>query len=244
LTTILKPVFQYLRRAIVLWVGTIFIVGGGAVALTSIGEWRDAQRFERNALVTRATVISTTLERASRESNTSTQYLATYRFIASDGTTVEQTEELPFDDWEPLGEGSQLDVRYLPADPSTARSRARNPWWEMPAIVGFTGLFVVLGAFLARPGARRVLTILRVQLRGVDATATVLEVAPTGDMINRVPQWHVRYEFRDREGRAQTGVSDFLAPHEAAQWRPADRVAIRFDPARPQDSLWLGKLSA
>ena len=243
MTATAQPVLKYLRRAIVLWVGTLFFVAGSAVVLTTIGEWRAARSFERAALVTRGAVVATTRENASRESNSSTRYVVTYRFTASDGTTVEQTEQLPFDDWEPLAEGSTLTVRYLPSDPGTARSRPPSPWWEMPLVVGFTGLFAVLGILLARPGVRRVLTILRVAKRGVDVTATVLDVAPTGDMINRVPQWRVRYEFRDRQGRAQTGASDLLAPQEAAEWRPAEKIVIRFDPERPQDSLWLGKRS-
>jgi hypothetical protein len=114
----------------------------------------------------------------------------------------------------------------------------------MPLLITFLVPFGILGAFLARPGVRRALAILRVQNRGADAAATVLEVVPTGVMINRVPQWQLRYEFRDRQGRVHTGTSDSLTPHEAADWRPSDRGVIRFDPARPQDSLWLGKRSA
>jgi hypothetical protein len=85
---------------------------------------------------------------------------------------------------------------------------------------------------------------LRVQRGGVAATAAVLEVAPTAVMINRVQQWQVSYEFQDRQGRVHTGASDLLTPHEAAEWRPADRAEIRFDPQRPQDSVWLGTRSA
>lgn len=241
MTTSAHPVFQYLKRAIVLWVGTIFFFAGTAVAVTSIGEWRRAQRFEHDAVVTQATVVKTTLVAASREQSSSTRYLVTYRFATSDGTAVEQTEELPFDDWEQLEDGGPLDVRYLASQPSTARSQPPSPWWETPLIVSFAGLFVLIGLALARPGVRRVRAIWRVHRRGVAAAATVLEVAPTGAMINRVPQWQVHYEFRDVLGRLHNGVSDLLAPHEAREWRPADRAEIRFDPQWPDDQLWLGK---
>lgn len=241
MATSANPALGYLKRAIVLWVGAIFFVAGSAGVGTTIGEWRVAQRFTRDSLAAQATVVARTLQSASRERNSSTRYLVAYRFIARDGAAVEQTEELPFDAWETLKEGSTLEVRYLPSNPYTARSRAPEPPWVPPLLIGVTAAFALLGLLLARPGVRRLRTILRVQRNGVDAQATVVDVAPTGTMINRVQQWRVRYEFRDRQGHVQTGESDLLPPQEAAEWRQGEQVAIRFDPAAPRDSYWLGK---
>jgi hypothetical protein len=235
-----NPVPRYLRRAIVLWVGAIFVVAGSIACVASIGEWRAALAFERDALEAQGTVVARSIQAASRESNSSTRYLMTFRFTANTGATEDVTEDLPFDDWEALAEGSTLSVRYLPGDPSTARTREPNPWVP-PLTVGFTGVFVVLGALLARSGVRRALAILRVQRDGVDAPGTVIEVAPTNMRINRVQQWQARYEFRDREGRRQTGVSELLAPHEAAEWGPNELVVVRYDPRSPQDSYLVGK---
>jgi hypothetical protein len=82
---------------------------------------------------------------------------------------------------------------------------------------------------------------MRVLRHGVAAEATVVEIAPAGTTINRVPQWHLRYEFRDALGRAQRGLSNYLRPDEAAQWQVGDRGAIRYDRDRPVDNLWLGR---
>jgi len=236
-----NPVLQYLRRAIVLWVGTIFVVAGTMACVASIAEWRAALAFERDALAAQATVVAKRIEAASRESNSSTRYFVALRFTASDGASHDVTEELPFDDWEPLAESSRLGVRYLPDDPSTARSRDASPWWVPPLTVAFTAAFVVLGAFLARSGVRRALAILRVQRNGVEAPGTVRDVALTNTRINRVQQWQAHYEFRDREGRRQTGVSELLAPHEAADWAPGEFVVVRYDPRLPHDNYLVGK---
>jgi len=239
-----NPVLRYLRRAVVLWVGAIFIVAGSIACVASIGEWRAALAFERDALLAQGTVVAKNIEAASRESNSSTRYFMTFRFTANDGAAHDVAEELPFDAWEPLDEGSKLDVRYLPGNPSTARTRDPSPWWVPPVTIAFTAAFVVLGALLARSQVRRALAILRVQRDGVEAPGTVIEVAPTNIRINRIQQWQARYEFRDREGRRQTGVSELLAPHEAVDWGPNELVVVRYDPRSPQDSYLVRKREA
>ncbi|HEX7237643.1 MAG TPA: DUF3592 domain-containing protein, partial [Gammaproteobacteria bacterium] len=176
------------------------------------------------------------------DGKSSTRYLVTYRFKPHDGAALEQTEEIPLETWEALMEGDAVTVRYLPADPRTARTIAAAPAWQGPLVAALTGAFVPLGLFIALPGWRRVLALVRVQRSGAAAQATVIEVAPAGVTINRVPQWRLKYEFRDERGERREALSDYLAPWEAAQWQAGDRGEVRYDRDRAADSVWLGKV--
>ena len=104
-----------------------------------------------------------------------------------------------------------------------------------------TAAFAVLGALIAKSGWRRLLVHVRVQRNGVAAQATVIDVSPTGVTVNRVPQWRLRYEFRDGRGERHEGASDDLKPYEAAEWQTGDRGTVRYDRDRAADSVWLGR---
>jgi hypothetical protein len=234
-------VLAFLRRSIVTWVGAVFVVAGCVGVYEGLHEWQRSRRFEREAVPAEATVVAKSLAAANRDEGTSTKYSIVYRFTANNGDSIEQREDLPVEDWERLDEGSLLEVRYLPSTPSTARSRPENPWWVPPLITGVTTLFVLIGLAIARRGVRRAFVIARVQRAGVTAQATVQKVWATGTTINRVRQWQLSYEFRDHAGVTQRGESDLLAPHEAADWQPGAHGVVRYDRARPTDSVWLGK---
>jgi hypothetical protein len=223
-----------------MWVGTIFVVAGTLASIGSVGEWRAARRFEREALTAQAAVVETSLEGANRDGNQSTRYLLTYRFAPANGAELEQTEEIPLEVWETLDAGDAVTVRYLPEDPATARMRSATPAWVPPLVATVTAAFAVLGVLIARPGWRRLLVLLRVQRNGVTAQASVTEVAPSGVVVNRVPQWRLKYEFRDRHGERHEGVSDYLRPHEAAQWQAGDRGTVLYHRDSAADNVWLG----
>ena len=235
------PVTRYLRTAVPMWVGTIFVVAGTLASIGSVGEWRAARRFEQDALTAQAAVVETSLQGASRDGNQSTRYLLTYRFTLSNGAEREQTEEIPLDVWEALAAGDAVTVRYLPDDPATARTRSTTPAWVPPLVAVLTAAFALLGVLIARPGWRRLLVLVRVQRNGVTAQAAVTEVAPAGIVVNRVPQWRLKYEFRDQRGERHEGLSDYLRPHEAAEWQAGDRGTILYDRDSAADNVWLGK---
>lgn len=235
-----QPVMRYLRTALPMWVGTIFVVAGCMASIVSVGEWRAARRFDRDAVTAQAAVVNTSLEGASRDGNQSTRYLVTYRFTPPNGAEVEQTEEIPLELWETLTAGDAVTVRHLAGDPGTARMRSPTPAWVPPLVAALTAAFAVLGLALARSGWRRLLVHVRVQRNGVAAQATVIDVAPTGVTVNRVPQWRLKYEFRDERGGRHEGASDYLKPHEAAEWQTGDRGTVRYDRNRAADNVWLG----
>jgi hypothetical protein len=78
---------------------------------------------------------------------------------------------------------------------------------------------------------------------GLVTEGTVVRTEPTATSINRVTQWQIRYSYRDHIGRTQEGVSHLLSPEDASLWKEGERGGVRFDPERPDISLWIGKSS-
>lgn len=234
-------ILKLLSRFVLLWVGGIFFAVGVMLAYFGLDEWQKQQRFKAESVPAQGTVVSKSLERATREGNPRTKYLVSYRFSSADGQTVEQTGEVSVDEWERLDEGSPFTVTYLPSDPHTTRTDAGSEWWEPLALGAFGSLFAFIGIFIGQSDLRRVLLILRLSRSGLTAEGTVTKVWATGTSINRVHQWQLSYEFRDHVGRMQQGESDLLSPDEAAAWEPGNKGVVRFDRERPQDSVWIGR---
>lgn len=108
-------------------------------------------------------------------------------------------------------------------------------------------LFPIIGVVVATVGGvlfRRGLVDVRRELRlqrvGIPAEATVTAVTETNFRYNRERQWVVHYRYMDSDGRTQEGKSGYLSPDEAADWEEGQTVAVRFDPARPSESIWIG----
>lgn len=70
----------------------------------------------------------------------------------------------------------------------------------------------------------------------------MIGVDPTAMRYNKRVQWKVVYEYGDRTGAIHRGSSGYLDPDEAAEWQVGDRGRIRVDPARPERSIWIGRL--
>jgi Protein of unknown function (DUF3592) len=235
--------FKTLRRSFLLWFGAIFIGVGVMASYFAVELWRTHQYFEQEALSVQATILSKSLEKASRNGNLRTQYRVTFRFATSDGQTIEKTSEVPVDEWERLDEGNPFPVRYLPSDPNTTQMDRSGAWWEPLMLGGFSVLFTLIGIVVAQSELRHVLLVWRLSRSGLAAEGTVRKVWATGTSINRVCQWRLSYEFRDHMGRTQQGESHLLSPDEAAAWNPGNKGSIRFDRTRPQDSVWIGESS-
>lgn len=77
--------------------------------------------------------------------------------------------------------------------------------------------------------------------QGFSVEAQVIEVTPTGYMLNRVRQWVVLYRYRDHAGIEHDGRSPTMPKEEAERWHPGDRVPVRFDHLRPGRSAWTGE---
>ena len=109
------------------------------------------------------------------------------------------------------------------------------------AVFPIVGVVIAaVGGVLLRRGLVEVSRELRLQQTGIPAEATVTAVTETNFRYNRERQWVVHYRYVDRDGRTHEGKSGYLSPDEAAEWEEGQTVAIRFDPVRPSESIWIG----
>lgn len=100
------------------------------------------------------------------------------------------------------------------------------------AMSGFGG-FVLRRTFVAAASERRLMR------GGMQLTATVTDVRRSLVAVNRQPRWYLCYRY-DYADRSLAGESDPMTGEAVADFRPGDRVAIKVDPRRPEDSLFLG----
>src|SRR6188768_4275352 len=123
------------------------------------------------------------------------------------------------------------------------RGARRHPnLWAIlgaPLIIG--AVFTVIGSGFAGYGVWELQTEERLRATGTVARATVTEVERTSTRINGRSQWRARYEYQDQAGRTHQGSSRLLSPGQAQTWRPGDQALIRYDPADPATSIWLGR---
>ena len=228
------------KRSFWLFFGGIWLFVGLVMLVASAGMALQERSWSSDAV--RATGMVLTKDIIPADSDSSTQYRVRFRFATQDGTTVEGDEQVEVATWEGLTERGALEVYYLPSSPSSARL---EPGGDP---IGFLILFLVgvvfsgIGGFLF---VRALLGLLRARhlLRsGVDTEATVTGVEQTEVSFNRRPQFRVRYRYRDRQGGEHEGDSGYLEWEEASRWKEGDRVAIRHDPGRPAESVWVGQI--
>lgn len=100
------------------------------------------------------------------------------------------------------------------------------------ACAGFGG-FIIRRAVIDRARERRLMAA------GVPVSATVTDVRRSLVEINRRSRWYVCYRY-DYGGRTHNGESHSLTGEWVYDFRPGDKVAIKIDPAKPEDSLFMG----
>jgi hypothetical protein len=106
-------------------------------------------------------------------------------------------------------------------------------------LVALPALFAVFGAAVTYAQVRAYLTRRRLVSSGHRVMAEVVAIAETNVEINDVQQWAVHYRYR--VGALEYGGESPMMSHGAAlHWPVGDRVAIAYDPERPETSIWLG----
>ncbi len=108
-----------------------------------------------------------------------------------------------------------------------------------PSAVGIS--FAVLGGAFMAVGLRRRRMEQRLRVSGTTTQATVASIEQTGVRVNRRRLWRVRYTYDDLSGVAQRGDSGYLSNEEAHSYAIGDQVFVRYDPADPTVSAWLGR---
>jgi len=116
-----------------------------------------------------------------------------------------------------------------------------NLWVFMaaPLICGL--VFTLVGGGFMGYGIRQYQVEQRLLASGVTEWATVVDVERTGTRVNGQYLWLVRYEYRDPSGNIHEGTSGYLERREAQSYRIGETVYVRFDPAEPSTSIWLGR---
>jgi hypothetical protein len=125
---------------------------------------------------------------------------------------------------------------------AVARSARYWPmrWAFLGAPIGIGLIFSLLGAGTAGFGLWQADTERRILATGTTVRASVTEVGQTYTRVNGRYLWRVHYQYADGSGMSHRGASGLLDSREAQTWRPGDQVFVRYDPAQPSMSVWIG----
>lgn len=227
-----------------LWFGAIwFLVGAPLLAVGAYAggkallEW---QRLDRDGRVVQGIVVRKSLE--SRNESLFPRYRVTFRFTATDGDVVEGSARVKREVGDRLEENGPIQVSYLPESPRFHRVEGQSLDLESSVILGLMGaIFGPVGGFLFLRGWRQRQLRRRLEREGLVAEGTVVAVVERNIRINRVPLWTIRYQYSDFTGQSHEGQSRLLWPEEAQDWKVGDTGTVRYDSARPQQSLWVGR---
>jgi hypothetical protein len=233
--------FKLASRSLWLWAGALLLLVGIVFTTTGIQEVRQEQDYQAQGLTVQATVSDKSIERAKRGENSRTRYVITYRFTTAQGEEADGSAEVSVEEWERLEAGHSFPVTYLADVPQSSRASGKDDWITALVMTGLGGILALLGGGLTFGSLRTILRTLRLSREGLAAEGTILHVGPTNTTINRVPQWRIRYRYRDHFGRTQEGQSHLLSPEEASGWREGDTGTVRFDRQRPEVSMLGGK---
>jgi len=163
-----------------------------------------------------------------------------YRFEAGDGRILEDTSEVPEAMSAVLVEREPVPIQYVPGRPRLHRIAGTNRRGEL-ALFGGIGLLIAgAGALIVRADWRRRRRAVRLRDAGIRALATVVQVDALRIRVNQEHLRRIRYQYQDLEHRTHRGVA-YVTAEEAERWKPGDKAAILFDPARPRSVVWVGE---
>lgn len=132
--------------------------------------------------------------------------------------------------------GAVLSVVFLRRPP-----RERVTWLFACLPLGMGMLFTTIGGIWGGGALDALQLEERLRASGVTIQATVVDVERTGSRLNGRHLWRIRYEYQDSTGRFHEGVSGYLERIDAQRYTIGERVYVRYDPAQPSASIWLGR---
>jgi len=199
-----------------------------------------AEGWTVDGMVLTKAITYSSSDSSSRNGSRNPTYHVTFRFLTR-GELVTGEAEVTRDTWDALVEREPIQVTYVLDAPQHHRVEGQPSGWLVP--VSFTvlgGFFTSLGGFILLRARNRVRTREQVQREGVTTEATVLELRWANIRINLVQQCLLRYRYQDDRGTSHTGT-EHLSPDEANAWKVGDTGTVRYDPRRPNRSVWIGK---
>lgn len=224
-------------RTFFLLFGAIFLLAGSTLLYEGINTAIHERAYDKEGEVVEAVVLRKSIQRASREGNPSTRYEVMYRFGTAEGP-AEGVAVVPVEEWEALEPGSPFRITYLPGTPGASRAAGSGGMTESLVMMAVGSLVALFGGVVSGWSALGMWREQRLLRRGLTAQGTVLAIEPSAVAVNRVRQWQVRYRYQDHLGRAHEGSSGALPPDEAHAVAVGDALTVRFDRARPEESVW------
>ncbi len=231
-------VFRLARRSFWLLFGGIWLFVGLVLLAFSLVFAVNELEYASSGVTTTGIVLAKDIVPAS--SSSSTEYRVTYRFTTGQGEVVEGSDAVEIATWEDLQERGPIVVRYLASSPSSNRLTIGTNTALPVALLLVALILAGTGAVLFGRALRGILEARRLLRLGRATGATVVRVDETSMTVNGRQQFKVRYAYRDQQDRTHEGDSGYLDWDEATRWKPGDPVAIRYDPSRPDESLWIG----
>lgn len=226
------------KRSFWLLFGGIWLVAGAIMLVVGIGMAIDQRRWDASV---ETSGIVLTKDIVPADSDSSTEYRVGFRYTTDSGATAEGDQKVDVHVWEALAERGPIRVYYLPNSSEPARLDP-SPEPFGPLIFLAAGILLGgVGGFLFGRALRDLLRAGRLMRTGMETGATVTAIEQTDVSFNRRPQFRVRYSYRDARGDSHAGDSGYLEWAEASAFSEGDTVPIRYDPARPADSVWLGR---
>jgi len=236
----MPSMFTLVRRNMLLLFGAIFLIVGLVMLVVGIGLVWSESRFASDGRAATGTVIGKSIDRATAGSDRGTEYIVRYRFVDTDGRQTDGSDTIGFDAWEALTEGGPVEVAYLAGDPGTNRV-AGGDGFAAVAVILILGLVVAgIGAPLTIRGWRGVSQARRLWRDGTPVTGTVTRIEQTNVQYNRQNLWRIRYRYADAAGATHDGESGYVSYEEAAQWQTGNTAMVRYDPRKPEVSVWIG----
>ena len=233
----------FVRRSYLFWSG-LLLLGIGAIFL-AVGSTfvLEERRYQHEGQITTAVVLTKAIERATRTGSggrrSETHYTVTYRFTSADGQSYQGSGDVSVSAWERLREQEPVQVEYIASYPMTNRVAGEASRALQYVFPGIGLIAVVIGSTLLVRAIGAAQMKSRVWSQGTAADATVAAVEETNVKVNSRPMWVVRYQYRDLTGRTHQGTSEYMAAEKAHAWKTGDKIRVRFDPAKPELSVWV-----
>lgn len=236
-----SSILPYLRRTPLLWIGVLLLLPGLVFGTIGVAVAIQDARFAADGVTAEGTVLSKDIKHATGSSSTS--YSIRYQFTASNDQAYEGSSSIDVHDWERLVERGPVTVEYLSADPSSNRIPGSGALLLGVLFLAIGAALVPFGGYFVWRESRTLREDRRLLRVGTEARATVAAVEPTSVRVNWNLQWVISYTYRVG-GKGYEGRSWMMPEVEARRYSPGDHAAIRYDPDRPAQSLWMHERAA
>ena len=212
---------------IFLLVGLIIMTVGGAMLLRERALMRESSAVP-------ATVTGTYAGTRRDSDGEHRRYQVEFKFLLANGRSWTGLQDVSLDTWNRLRTGDPLTVLYDPHNPSRYVLPMDHSDWLPVFMVGFSALFVVLGATMLYFGAREIIGPLLLYRSGESATARVVDLAVVdNETFNDRHPTRVVYRFRDRSGAEFNGSAKTLDEEFLRLVDRGSAVTVLYDPQHP-----------